>query len=67
MRVKPFSITVDGSSDNGLEKMNPLTVRVISDSGVIYNELLDICMSSNSTAEGIFSKMQDAFLKHEVS
>ena len=32
MRVKPFSIAVDGSSDNGLEKMNPLTVRVISDS-----------------------------------
>ena len=67
MTVKPFSIAIDGSSDNGLEKMNPLTVRVISDRGVIHTELLDICMSSNSTAERIFSKMQDAFMKHEVS
>ena len=65
--MKPFSIAIDGSSDNSLEKMNPLTVRVISDSGVIHTELLDMCMLSNSTAEGIFSKMQNAFMKHEVS
>ena len=51
MRVKPFSITIDGSSEIGLEKTNPLTVRVISDSGVIHTKLLDMCMSSNSTAE----------------
>ena len=54
MRVKPFSIAIDGSSDNGLEKMNPLTVRIISDSGVIHSKLLDMCMSSNSTADEMF-------------
>ena len=54
MRVKPFSIAIDGSSDNCLKKMNPLIVRVISDSGVIHTELLDICMSSNSTAGNLF-------------
>ena len=54
MRVKPFSIAIDGSSDNGLEKLNLLTVRVISDSGVIHTKLLDMCMSSNSTAEEMF-------------
>ena len=42
MRVKPFSIAIDGSSDNGL------------DSGVIHTKLLDMCMSSNSTAEEMF-------------
>ena len=26
MRVHPFSLSVDGSNDTGLEKMNPLTV-----------------------------------------
>lgn len=28
MRVHPFSLSVDGSNDTGLEKMNPLTVRI---------------------------------------
>ena len=62
MKVNPFSVSVDGSSDNGLEKMNPLTVCVITKSGIVHTEFLDMCMSSDSTAEGIFSKMQ-----HELS
>ena len=67
MKVNPFSVAVDGSSDNGLEKMNPLTVRVITKSGIVHTEFLDMCMSSDSTAEGIFSKMHDVFIKHELS
>lgn len=67
MREKPFSIAIDGSSDSSLEKMNPLTVRILTDSGIVHTELLDMCMSSDSTAEGIFSKMQDAFNKHKIS
>ena len=67
MREKPFSIAIDGSSDSSLEKMNPLTVRILTDSGMVHTELLDMCMSSDSTAEGIFSKMQDAFNKHKIS
>ena len=31
MKSWPFSICVDGSNDNGLEKMNPLTVRFFND------------------------------------
>ena len=37
--------------------MNPLTVQVINaDSGMIHTQFLDMCLSSLSTAEGIFSK-----------
>lgn len=28
MKVLPFSVAVDGSNDTGLEKMNPMTVRL---------------------------------------
>ena len=28
MRGNPFSLAIDGSNDNGLEKMNPVTVRI---------------------------------------
>ena len=28
MKVEPFSLSVDASSDTGLSKMNPLTVRI---------------------------------------
>ncbi|CAB4030187.1 methyltransferase 15 [Paramuricea clavata] len=64
----PFSIAIDGSSDNALEKINPLTVRIFYvNRGNVYTQFLDMCMSSSSTAEGIFSKMEDAFTTHDVS
>ena len=28
MRSSPFSIMIDGSNDTGLEKMNPLTIKI---------------------------------------
>ena len=28
MKVQPFSLSVDGSNDSGLEKMNPVTIRL---------------------------------------
>lgn len=28
MKVHPFSISIDGSNDNGLKKMNPITIRI---------------------------------------
>ena len=28
MRTAPFSVAIDGSNDNGLEKLNPLTVKM---------------------------------------
>ena len=68
MKSGPYSVAIDGSSDNGVEKMNPLTVRIINaESGMVHTHFLDMCMSSRSTAEGIFSKMQDALQKHQIS
>ena len=68
MKNGPFSVAVDRSSDNGVEKMNPLTVRVIdAQSDIAHTQFLDMCMSSLSTAEGSFSKMQDALSKHEIT
>ena len=68
MKTAPFSVAIDGSTDTGVEKMNPLTVRIFNtDSGMVHTQFLDMCMSSQSTAAGIFQKMQDAFQKHALS
>ena len=62
-----LALAIDGSSDTGVEKMNPLTVRIFDpDCGSVTTHLLDMCMSSSSTAEGIFSKIQEALSKHNI-
>ena len=45
-------LATDGSNDNGLKKMNPLTVQ-IHDVNLkrVKTSLLDMCLSSGSTAE----------------
>ena len=64
MRNEPFAVAIDGSSDTGIEKMNTLTVRVFDVTRqVVSTQFLDMCMSSSSTAEGIF-KMEDVLSKH---
>ena len=47
MQSSPYALAIDGSNDNGLEKMNPLTVRIfdLEDKKVITN-LLDMCLIS---------------------
>ena len=51
-----------------IEKMNPLIVRVFDiDHGCVCAQFLDMCMSSLSTAERIFLKMQDAFTRHGIA
>lgn len=66
MKSNPYTVAIDGSSDTGIEKMNPLTVRVITSDGIVNTEFLDMCMSSESTAEGIFGKMNDALVKRGI-
>lgn len=68
MKQGPYALSIDGSSDSGVEKMNPLTVRIFDAvHGIVTTQFLDMCMSSSSTAEGIFSKMEEALLKYDVS
>lgn len=46
MKSQPFSIAVDGSNDNGLEKMNPMTVRLYdANHGKIVTRFLDMCLT----------------------
>ena len=67
MKTCPFTLAIDGSTDTGVEKMNPLTVRIFNaEYGMVHTQFLDMCMSSQSTAEGIFTKMEEALQKHEI-
>ena len=67
MKNNPFSLATDGSNDSGLQKMNPLTVRIFdTNRGCITTRFLDMCMTSASTAEAIFSKIDDTLQHFEI-
>lgn len=64
MRDNPFSVAVDGSNDNGLTKMNPLTVRIFFvESSRIVTQVLDMCTASAATAEAIYSVVDGKLAK----
>lgn len=47
MTSGPYSIAVDGSNDNDLQKMYPLTVRFYDEKlGKVTTQLLDMCLTS---------------------
>ena len=63
MKAEPFALATDGSNDSGLEKMNPLTVRIFGiNRGRVTSQLLDMCLTHSGTAESIFTKI-DGTLK----
>ena len=56
MKTHPFSLSIDGSNDTDLKKMYPLTVWIYDVSNDrVGTRFLDMCSSSSSTAEGIYS------------
>ena len=61
MKIDPFSLLVDGSTDTGLEKLNPLTVRIYDNSTkMVTTQLLDMCTTMGrdcGTASTIYSKI----------
>ena len=58
MQDNPYSLATDGSNDNALEKMNPLTVRIFNLSrGKVKMSLLDMCMSPSGVASDIFNAL----------
>ena len=58
MKNGAFSLMIDGSNDSGLEKMNPITVRVYDiNHSRIVTSFLDMCPTSSTTAEAIFTSM----------
>ena len=66
MKTKPYSLAIEGSNDSGLLKMYPLTVRVFTNDG-ISTQRLDMCMTKSSTAQHIFSKMDETLQKYGIS
>ena len=47
MKTQPFSVAVDGSNDTGIEKMNPMTIRLYDvDQGHIVTRFLDMCLTT---------------------
>lgn len=68
MRTSLFSLCVDGSNDNGLQKMNPVTVRIYDvNQHKICCKFLDMCLSTESTADAIFKSVDAALEKHSIS
>ena len=64
MKVNPFSLLIDGSNDTGLEKLNPLTVKIFDEStNKVITELLDMCTTTGrncGTASDIYSSSKSA-------
>lgn len=60
MQKSPFSLATDGSNDNGMLKMNPLTVRIFDiNLGKVKTSLLDMCVSKGGTAEEFFTTIDN--------
>ena len=67
MKSAVYSLATDGSSDQNLEKMNPLTMQYFDESQhKVVTQFLDICLSRSCTAEGIFSSLNAALEKHNI-
>lgn len=70
MKINFFSLATDGSNDTGLEKMNPLTVRIFDVTrSRITTEFLDMCLTKGpdaGTAEAIFSQINACLNKHQI-
>ena len=45
VKSAPFSLAIDGSSDAGLENMNPMTIQYF-DARRVKTQLLDMCLTS---------------------
>jgi hypothetical protein len=70
MKTGPFTLSIGGSNDTGLEKMNPLTVKVYDvNRQRVEHKFLDMCTTSGKgcgTALGIFGKMDEVLTTHSI-
>ena len=71
MKCSPFSLLTDGSNDTGLEKMNPLTVKIFDvNTGRVESRFLDMCATmgtDSATAASIFQKIDDVLSLYGIS
>ena len=70
MKSSPFSLAIDGSNDNDLQKMNPMTVRIFDSSrGRICTRFLDMCLTEGTRegcAEAIFIAVDEALKSRHI-
>ena len=67
MKSAVYSLATDGSNDQNLEKMNPLTVRYFDEpQHKVVTQFLGMYLSRSSTAEDIFSSLNVAPEKHNI-
>ena len=70
MQHGPYTLSVDGSNDTGLNKMNPLSVRIFDISrGKVDTSFLDMCTTcavAAATAEAIFGKRNEVLESHKI-
>lgn len=70
MKSQPYSLATDGSNDTGLEKMNPLTVRIFNvENNSVETQLLDMCVSkgtSAATAAAIFDQIDQKITSLDI-
>ena len=62
-----FSTATDGSNDQGLEKINPVAVRIFDiNQHKVVTKFLDMCKSKESNAKAIFGFTDVSMLKYGV-
>lgn len=63
MQSHPFSLSIDGSNDTGLEKMNPITIRLYDiNNKKIVTRFLDMCSSTSASAEGVYGVVEEKLM-----
>ncbi len=68
MTNNPFSMAVDGSSDQDLKKMHPMTVRIYDvRTKKVATRFLDMCLTDAADSESIFSAMDMALVKNGLN
>lgn len=71
MRTHPFSLSTDGSNDDGLEKMNPaiITIFDVNRSHTVDIKFYDMCMTTGEhagMAKTIFAAINDKLEKDNI-
>ena len=68
MKTSCYSIATDESNDQGLQKMNPVTVRIFGiNQHKVVTKFYDMYPSTSSTAVGIFTAINTAMMKNNIT
>ena len=70
MKQEPYSLSVDASSDTGLSKMKPFTVRIYDvNRKAVSQKFLDLCLTTGvdaSKSKEVFQAINDTLEGNEI-